>query len=59
MIIKNRYLLPQANNMQERLRKAVIFIQLDMRDAYYLIRVAEGEEWKTAFRTRNLPGGQP
>jgi hypothetical protein len=44
MTIKNRYLLPQADNIQERLRKAVIFIQLDIRDVYYLIRVAEDKE---------------
>ena len=25
---------------------------MDMRDAYYRIRIREGEEWKTAFRTR-------
>jgi len=28
------------------------FTQLDVRDAFNRIRVAEGEEWKTAFRTR-------
>jgi hypothetical protein len=30
--------------MQKRLRKAVIFIQLDIKNVYYLIRVAKGEE---------------
>jgi hypothetical protein len=44
MTIKNQYLLPQANNMQERLRKVVIFIQLNIKDAYYLIRVAKSKE---------------
>jgi hypothetical protein len=44
MTIKNQYLLPQANNIQERLQKAVIFIQLDIKNIYYLIRVAENKK---------------
>jgi hypothetical protein len=44
MTIKNQYLLPRVDNIQERLRKAVIFIQLDIKDIYYLIRVAESKE---------------
>jgi hypothetical protein len=35
-----------------RLSKATYFTKLDVRGAYNLIRMADGEEWKTAFRTR-------
>ena len=35
-----------------RLQKAKWFTTLDVRGAYNLIRMAEREEWKTAFRTR-------
>jgi hypothetical protein len=35
-----------------RLSRAKWFTKLDVRDAYNLIRVANGDEWKTAFRTR-------
>ena len=28
------------------------YTALDIRDAYNLLRIAEGDEWKTAFRTR-------
>ena len=35
-----------------RLSRANFFTTLDIRAAYNLIRMAEGEEWKTAFRTR-------
>jgi hypothetical protein len=34
------------------LQKAKIFTKLDIYGAYTLVRTAEGEEWKTAFRTR-------
>ena len=35
-----------------RLSKAPWFTKLDVRNAYNLQRIAEGDEWKTAFRTR-------
>jgi len=35
-----------------RISKARFFTKLDVRGAYNFIRMAEGEEWKTAFRTR-------
>jgi hypothetical protein len=35
-----------------RLSRARFFTKLDVRRAYNLIRMAEGEEWKTAFRIR-------
>jgi len=33
-------------------RKARIYSKIDLRHAYHLVRIAEGEEWKTAFKTR-------
>jgi hypothetical protein len=50
--IKNRYPLPLVRETLMRLSKAKWFTKLDVRGAYNLIRMAEGEEWKTAFRTR-------
>jgi len=34
------------------IRKARVFTKLDIRDAYYQIRIKKEDEWKTAFRTR-------
>lgn len=50
--IKNRYPLPNIEEARDRLVGANWFTKIDLRDAFYSIRMAEGEEWKTAFRTR-------
>ena len=49
--IKNRYPLPLLQETLMRLSKARWFTKLDVRNAYNLLRIAEGEEWKTALRT--------
>lgn len=50
--IKDRHPLPLIGEIQDRIRGAKWFTKLDIRDAYHQIRIAEGEEWKTAFRTK-------
>jgi hypothetical protein len=50
--IKNRYPLPLISELKDRLHKAKYFTKLDLREGYHLVRIKEGEEWKTAFRTR-------
>lgn len=50
--IKNRYPLPLISEMIDRFRNAKVFSKIDLRGAYNLVRIAAGEEWKTAFRTR-------
>ena len=50
--IKNRYPLPLMSELRDRLGKATVFTKLDLKNGYYLLRMAKGEEWKTAFRCR-------
>ena len=50
--IKNRCPLPLISETLDRLRSARVFTKLDLKGAYNLVRVAKGDEWKTAFRTR-------
>ena len=50
--IKNRTPLPLIDETLDRIRDAKIYTKLDLRGAYNLVRIKQGEEWKTAFRTR-------
>ncbi|OQE16552.1 hypothetical protein PENFLA_c027G03970 [Penicillium flavigenum] len=50
--VKNRYPLPLISEILDRLSGAKCFSKVDVKDAYYRIRLREGDEWKTAFRTR-------
>lgn len=49
--IKNRYPLPLMSSAFELLQGATVFTKLDLRSAYHLVRMKEGDEWKTAFNT--------
>lgn len=53
--VKNRYPLPLISSAFELLQGATIFSKLDLRNAYHLVRIREGDEWKTDF---NTPSGQ-
>jgi len=48
---KNCHPLPLIGKMLDRLRRAVIFSKLDLKDAYHRIPIKRGNKWKTAFRT--------
>ena len=49
--VKNRYPLPLIASAFELLQGATIFSKLDLRNAYHLVRIRKGDEWKTAFNT--------
>jgi hypothetical protein len=50
--IKDRTPLPLIKESLDRLRGAKIFTKLSLRAGYHNIRIKEGDERKTAFRTR-------
>jgi Reverse transcriptase (RNA-dependent DNA polymerase)/RNase H-like domain found in reverse transcriptase/Integrase zinc binding domain/Chromo (CHRromatin Organisation MOdifier) domain/Aspartyl protease len=52
LTVKNRYPLPLISELFDRLKNAKYYTRLDMQDAYNQLRIALGDEWKTAFRTR-------
>lgn len=50
--IKNKYPIPLLVDLLPKLSRAKIFTHLDMPDAYHLVRIRKGDEWKTAFRCK-------
>ncbi|QRW22878.1 Transposon Tf2-7 polyprotein [Rhizoctonia solani] len=50
--VKNSYPLPLISNLIEKLRGAKCFTALDLKSGYNLVRIKEGDEWKTAFKTK-------
>ena len=49
---KNRYPLPLISELMDRLQGAKWFTKFDVREGFYRIRIKEGDEWKTAFKTK-------
>ena len=47
--VKNKYPLPLLSSTFEPLSHATVFTKLDLRNAYHLVRIQEGDEWKTGF----------
>ncbi len=52
--IKNRYPLPLISRLLDQLDQAKIYTKLDLRGAYNLVRIKEGDERKMTFRTRYI-----
>jgi len=50
--IPNPYPLPLMQELQDRVQGAQWFTKMDLKNGFHLICIREGDEWKTAFRTR-------
>jgi len=51
LTIPNKYLLPLISELLDKTKGGIWFTRLDLKNGYNLIRIAIGDEWKTAFRT--------
>ena len=50
---KDYYPLPLISNLLDSPHKAWVYSKIDLCYAYHLVCIANGDEWKTAFRTRH------
>ena len=49
--VKNKYPIPLLSSTFEPLMHATVFTKVDLRNAYHLVRIREGDEWKTRVNT--------
>jgi len=48
---KDCYPLPLISDLLDSPHKAQVYLKIDLCHAYHLVHIADGDEWKTAFRT--------